>query len=130
MKTTYLEQPDPNNPFFNAIADLTPGDDVFGEGTLVLTRIETRAQARGNRLASKLLARICEEADQEGVELWLEVVPDGSPGGLTKKQLTAWYSRYGFLPSFRHGGWFMCRVPHRPQRRRRPHTPRVIKGVS
>lgn len=59
---------------------------------LVITSIGTRT--RGQGYASRLLKTVTDEADTEGVILYLSIEPDGT--GLDEDQLRAWYSRNGF----------------------------------
>jgi ribosomal protein S18 acetylase RimI-like enzyme len=58
----------------------------------VITSIGTRSRGKGN--ASRLLKTVLDEADREGVILYLSVEPDGT--GLNEEQLRSWYHRNGF----------------------------------
>lgn len=49
---------------------------------------------RGQGHASRLLKTVTDEADSEGVVLYLSVEPDGT--GLDEDQLRSWYRRNGF----------------------------------
>lgn len=59
---------------------------------LVITSVGTRS--RGQGCASRLLKTVTDEADAEGVILYLSIEPDGT--GLDEDQLRSWYSRNGF----------------------------------
>jgi hypothetical protein len=58
----------------------------------IITSVGTRNRGQGN--ASRLLKLVTDEADSEGVTLYLSVEPDGT--GLGEDQLRSWYSRNGF----------------------------------
>jgi ribosomal protein S18 acetylase RimI-like enzyme len=64
---------------------------------LTVTRVSVLPQWRGRGIASRLLRECTEEADREGVVLWLAPAPDISGSGLTRAQLIAWYERVGFV---------------------------------
>jgi hypothetical protein len=55
-----------------------------------------RSDVRGGGHASGVLRQICDMADKHGVTLDLDVKPFGR-GGLSKRDLAAWYARYGFV---------------------------------
>lgn len=59
---------------------------------IIITSVGTRMRGQGN--ASRLLKTVTDEADSEGVILYLSVEPDGT--GLSEEQLRAWYHRNGF----------------------------------
>lgn len=59
---------------------------------VVITSVGTRQRGEGN--ASRLLKKVLDEADAEGVTVYLSVEPDGT--GLTDAQLRDWYRRNGF----------------------------------
>lgn len=61
------------------------------DGTII-TSVGTRMRGQGN--ASRLLKTVTDEADSEGVVLYLSVEPDGT--GLNEEELRAWYQRNGF----------------------------------
>jgi GNAT superfamily N-acetyltransferase len=67
---------------------------MTGAEYVLLTWIGVGRFHRGKGYGSKMLKRICDEADQEGVTLIASVQPD--PGALTEHQLFSWYLRYGF----------------------------------
>jgi GNAT superfamily N-acetyltransferase len=58
----------------------------------IITSVGTRTRGQGN--ASRLFKTVIEEADSEGVTLYLSVEPDGT--GLDEDQLRSWYGRNGF----------------------------------
>lgn len=56
------------------------------------------SQDPGKGEATKLMERICEWADDRGIELKLLVNAYGRPEGrLSNDQLEAWYSKFGFV---------------------------------
>lgn len=63
-------------------------------GGWLITGVEVQARFRGQGIASDLLDRVCQDADDEGVKLFLEIDPDGT--GLSEAALDAFYSRHGF----------------------------------
>lgn len=63
-----------------------------------INRVSVLPPHRGQGIARSLMAQVIEDADDEGVNLWLEVRPDASGTGLTFRQLFEWYSRLGFQP--------------------------------
>lgn len=83
MHTCYVDAPT------RSIADLCE----YGTGML-LTRINVPREHRGKGHARALLKRILDDADNEGVTLWLEISPSD---GLDYDQLEAWYRRRGFV---------------------------------
>jgi len=78
-------------------------------GVAVITRVITPHAKRGKGQASEAMRATCRDADREGVTLLLEVQPYGD-GGLSIKQLKAWYSRLGFKESY-GGSGLMMRKP-------------------
>jgi len=86
-----------------AIADIVPlpGSKRY----FVITRINVMEKFRGKGYGTRILNMILEDADKEGVILLLEPVPSG---GLSDKELIAWYTRHGF----EWGTWHMKRKPH------------------
>lgn len=97
MKTCYVDYES------RAIADLCDAIDAGFKGWLI-TRINVPVRQRGKGVGSKLLQQILDDADLEGVNLFLEVVPSG---GLDRDQLEDWYTRKGF----KHYKGFMVRKP-------------------
>jgi GNAT superfamily N-acetyltransferase len=67
----------------------------------------TQPSNRGQGIASALFKEVCTEADHQGVTLILYIVPDGSPGSLGRRQLTAWYQRLGFVPDPDRKRWWI-----------------------
>lgn len=78
-----------------AVLDCCP----YGEG-VIITRINVPAPYRGKGYGSLLLREVCRDADAEGIDLFLEIVPsnDGTGTGLDYAALESWYRRYGFEP--------------------------------
>lgn len=72
-----------------SIADLVEISPAY----YLITRINVPRPSRGTGLASKLLREILGDADEEGVTLEIHPMPSGS---LTRKELVAWYKRFGF----------------------------------
>lgn len=72
-----------------AIADLV---DYYGRGRII-TRINVPVAHRGQGYATKLLNLITDDADNEGVTLFLEISPSD---GLGYYQLLGMYKRHGF----------------------------------
>ena len=82
-----------------AIADLIPPfqEDVPG---WIISRINTPWQSRNRGFGSRLLDRICSDADYERVWLWLQPLATGQEmNGLNQEQLVAWYKKFGFKVS-------------------------------
>lgn len=84
MKATYIDKET------HAIADVydDPQSDKF-----IITRINVPKQHRKQGHGTRLLQRILDDADKEGVKLALFCAPSG---GLTFRQLVNWYKRHGF----------------------------------
>lgn len=93
-----------------AIADVVkmPVDSSRKE-YFVITRINVMERYRGQGYGSKILNMILEDADKEGVVLFLEPTPSG---GLSEKELKAWYERHGFS----YDAWHMRRLPNKAER--------------
>ena len=87
MKTTYA---DPVHWATVTLMDITNSD---ADGWLI-TGVQVQARFRGQGYASDLLDRVCQDADEEGVKLFLEIAPDGT--GLDEAVLDAFYRRHGF----------------------------------
>lgn len=102
-----------------SIADLTGVGDMV-PGTRTITRINVPSEHRSKGLGSKLLGRICADADREAVSLSLEILPSGP---LSYEDLQRWYVRYGF----RRSGKFHGILIRRP-RQCRPSTYGIIVG--
>lgn len=56
-------------------------------------RINVPAPARGKGYGTRLLGLITDDADLEGVTVYLAPL---ATGGLSQRQLVAWYKRHGF----------------------------------
>lgn len=104
MRTTYVI---PEGPYAAAIADVVkmPIDSTKRE-YWVVTRINVMEKFRGQGYGTKVLDLILQDADAEGVTLFLEPV---ASGGLSQEDLTAWYERHGFD----WGTWHMKRKPRK-----------------
>ncbi len=83
MKSMYVDRAT------RTIADLVELSPSY----YLITRINVPKESRGKKLGSQILREIIEAADSEGVTLEIHPVPSG---GLNKRQLIAWYERYGF----------------------------------
>lgn len=88
MKQTYSTHDSKSN-IRIAVADLHPH-----MGGWRISRIEVPTLYRGKGHGTALLKRICDNADREGVVLYLE--PTASSGGLTQTNLVRWYRRHSF----------------------------------
>jgi hypothetical protein len=68
---------------------------VKSHDTLIVHRLWTLQPGQG--VGSSMLQTLCDLADRHAVTLRIKVVPIGrKPYPLTREQLVAWYSRYGF----------------------------------
>jgi predicted GNAT family N-acyltransferase len=85
-----------------SIIDVSP--NVLGSG-YVLARVNTPARFRGKGIARQLMSQMLTDADQDKVDLWLDINPYGP---MDYDQLAAWYIRCGFV--LQPNGRF-CRVP-------------------
>lgn len=85
MKTCYIDRSS------RTIIDLQ--ENFIGTPGLLITRINTPIQYRGLGHASKLFKQVLKDADSEGVDLELWIMPSG---GLGFEELKAWYEREGF----------------------------------
>jgi GNAT superfamily N-acetyltransferase len=103
MKTSYIIKDPDKGIFAAAIADVVkmPVDSTRRE-YYVITRINVMERYRGQGYGTKILNQILEDADAEGVTLYLEPSPSG---GLSLEELKAWYERHGFT----EGVWHMRR---------------------
>jgi GNAT superfamily N-acetyltransferase len=108
MKTTYYIRDPDKGVFAAAIADVVKMPTTGRREYYVITRINVMEQYRGQGYGTKILNMILEDADSEGVVLFLEPVPSG---GLSKKELEAWYERHGFD----WGTWHMKRKPNKQE---------------
>jgi hypothetical protein len=98
MKDCYSQQLYPDK---IAVLDLCPRP----LGGMVITRINVPEGYRGRGIASKLLRECLDDADAEGVILWLAISPSD---GLSYQALRNWYKRHGFHRDMDE--WF-CRKP-------------------
>lgn len=82
-----------------AIADLTEL-----EGGFYINRINVPEQFRGQRIGARLLKMVLDDADKEGVTLFIDISPYGK---MTHDDLRQWYERNGFkqrkLGDFKRG---------------------------
>lgn len=106
----------PGSQWTNSIVDLIPPDE-FGRppgSPWVITRINVPAKHRGQGHGTRMLKRVLDDADADGV--MLELSPLAS-GPLDREALVAWYHRHGFEVS----EWpTMTRAP------RRRHAPTCL----
>jgi ribosomal protein S18 acetylase RimI-like enzyme len=86
-----------------------------GPKTSILTGIEVAYSLRGLGYGTKLLLKVIDDADKEGVTLLLSVTSDDSPHSLSNDELQKWYGDYGFYEiEGRAGtGMTMQRLPKR-----------------
>lgn len=114
MKQTYYIKNEEQESFFVALADVGLFTDALEIESMVppnwyyISRINVPHLHRGKGLGSKLLKMITDDADKEGIILFLSPVPTG---GLDYDDLCEWYKRNGF-------DW----DEERPIMVRRPHT--------
>lgn len=99
MKTFYYEKLG----FRTAVLDVN-----ILSGKHIISRINTPMEFRGRGIGSRLLKRVCADADAEGIVLELFVSPSD---GLDEDELHAWYSRHGFVSDPEVGKFFMVRKP-------------------
>jgi ribosomal protein S18 acetylase RimI-like enzyme len=85
----------------NSIADLIDAYEMLPRKGLLITRINVPKAHRGQGHGTALLKKILEAADEEKINLYLEVSPSD---GLNYNQLVSWYRRYGFRPMRKHKG--------------------------
>jgi GNAT superfamily N-acetyltransferase len=105
-------------------ASIDVGEFAF-EGWII-ERISVRPTLRGQGIASRLLDRVCADADAEGVVLTLLVQPEGGRRSMTYGELMRWYARRGFV-CVRGDESLMRR---KPGRRRRTRESRDTDGAS
>lgn len=110
MKTTYYIRDPETGSLAAAIADVVkmPVDSTRRE-YFVITRINVMKRYRGQGYGTKILNMILEDADKEGVVLFLEPL---ASGGLPRAELEAWYGRHGFD----WGTWHMRRLPNKQEK--------------
>lgn len=70
-------------------------DDVNEYGDWLVTRVRTTPNGRHEGRASEVLREVCDDADHEGVTLWLQIQPD-EDCPMTAVELEAWYEKFGF----------------------------------
>lgn len=80
---------------------------------LVLVRIETPPDTRGQGQASELLEWLKQICDQYGVTLLGQAHVDDA-SGLNQAELLAWYARHGFQADDTHQGRPLVWYPSRP----------------
>ncbi len=80
---------------------------------LVLVRIETPPDTRGQGQASELLEWLKHICDRYGVTLLGQAHVDDA-SGLNQAELLAWYSRHGFQADDTHQGRPLVWYPSRP----------------
>lgn len=66
----------------------------WGDGTANLGHLYSKSRRKGH--ASELMKRVMYYADQHGLETYLTVEPYGRIPGMNKKQLLAFYRKFGF----------------------------------
>lgn len=104
MKTVYMHQET------RSIADLTHVNQWLDDSRNLweVNRISVLPTHRGRGLGSKMLREIVADADLEGVELVLDILPSGALNG---DELADWYRRYGFEWTNDPNWWMMRRLP-------------------
>lgn len=81
-----------------------------GNDRATIKRIHVNGPHRGKGVASALLRVACQEADDRGCILDLEIAAREGADGLDNEQLAAWYARHDFEPTEGRPGW-MDRIP-------------------
>jgi GNAT superfamily N-acetyltransferase len=102
MLTTYVDTQT------RTIADVVPLQDLdpsVPEGIYLITRINVPHLHRGKGFGTKILQRVIEDADREGVTLYVTPM---SSGRWSNSTLRAWYARHGFTSISEE---YMGRVP-------------------
>jgi GNAT superfamily N-acetyltransferase len=64
-----------------------------------VSRVNTPPEHRGKGAATQLMTEMLQEADRQGIELYLGIYPSGD---LDVTQLRKWYERFGFTQDPRH----------------------------
>ncbi|MCK9898378.1 hypothetical protein [Frankia sp. AgB32] len=98
MKTSYVDH--------RSGADITLFD--ISDGLWEITRIKTPAAGRRQQGATRLLRRVCADADRDGVDLAIDATPYKEKGNISRAALVGWLSRSGFT---RHPEGFLIRHP-------------------
>lgn len=96
MKTTYYEIVPTLGDRFNCIADVMEVNGTpwgFDNPHCMINRVHTRLEARSMGLGTKVMFRICQDADREGVTLSL--APSPYDGGEFNRLVT-FYKVFGF----------------------------------
>lgn len=79
-----------------SVVDLTEYGETGKRPTgLIITRINVPKEHRRQGIGTKLMKEICQEADDTGTILWLEVA-SYNDGGPNNDQLYDWYEKFGF----------------------------------
>jgi hypothetical protein len=86
----------------------------IGENRWLVTWIESKNRGQGE--AQRVLDQVKQDADAEGVWLWLSIQPDP---GVSWIRLSQWYSRNGFVHNRISDPNSMERLPELPQPRLR-----------
>ncbi|CAB4140940.1 hypothetical protein UFOVP399_31 [uncultured Caudovirales phage] len=90
-----------------ALPDYGYDEIQIGKASVELTRVDDRMtinrlkvpeNARGRGEASRALDAVLQQADEQGLTVFLTADPVGA-GGLSKTQLEAFYKRHGFVPN-------------------------------
>jgi GNAT superfamily N-acetyltransferase len=69
--------------------------DGYRPGAWLLTGVEVSREERGKGVARGVMQQVLNDADAEGVPIYLSVEPDGT--GLGEDDLVDWYERLGFV---------------------------------
>jgi hypothetical protein len=80
-----------------------------GKHGFILSNLYSKHRGKGQ--ASKLMAMVCELADEQEREIVLWVGQFGDIHGLTNQDLEAWYGRLGFVEMQKVGGRTMMIRP-------------------
>ena len=67
---------------------------LWGDGTATVSDLYSRDRRKGH--ATRLVAEICDNADQSGLSLLLEVANSEDMFALSQPALIKWYETFGF----------------------------------
>ena len=108
---SYTEQVGP----YLAIVDvMMPGD--YHPSAAYISRVSVPSKFQGAGVGSRLMSRVCADADATETHLMLQPRPYGRPGEIGYRALTDWYRSFGFThvsAPDRYEG-HMMRAPHLP----------------
>jgi GNAT superfamily N-acetyltransferase len=80
---------------------------------LTISRVSVLPPHRRQGLATSLLRRLIDDADNESVTLFLEPIPSAGECGPNRRQLIRWYESLGFKPYPEELGFVWYRLPRK-----------------